>query len=156
MNRTNDLDSKIALVTGSSTGIGAAVAQELATRGAKVVLHGRTNSDALKGVQVKLVDAGAHVKAVTCDFSKEGVLPTFAEEAWEAFGGLDLLINNAGADVLTGAWAERDFADKLDYLWRVDVVGTLMLSRFIGARMLKRAEQLRLPHGELSIVNTGW
>ena len=57
-------------------------------------------------------------------------------------------MNNAGADVLTTDAAQKSFAEKLDLLWRVDVVGTILLSRAIGERMKQR--------GRGVIVNMGW
>jgi 3-oxoacyl-[acyl-carrier protein] reductase len=153
---SDDWGVKTVLVTGSSSGIGRAIAHEFGKRGCQVVIHGRSSGERLTRVYDQFMDLGIRVKKVACDFTHEGVLPSFAEEAWESFGGLDFLVNNAGADVLTGSWAGRDFADKLETLWRVDVMATLMLSRFIGARMKERAEKFHLDRRELSIVNVGW
>jgi 3-oxoacyl-[acyl-carrier protein] reductase len=73
------------------------------------------------------------------------------ERAWAWRGGVDVWVNNAGADVLTGPAAQWSFQQKLEALWRVDVTATIGLSRLIGARMKQRG-------GRASgvILNMGW
>ncbi len=156
MNRADTLAGKIALITGSSTGIGAATALELARRGVRVILHGRTESENLISIADQVSIAGVAVKTVCCDFSSLDSLDSFAETVWQQFGGLDILVNNAGVDVLTGALADASFFEKFDNLWRVDVAATLILSRLLGRRMLESATADSLPAGKKSIVNIGW
>lgn len=96
-----ELAGKRALVTGSSAGIGKAIALELARRGAHVVVHGR-NAERAAAVARQIRDGGG-VAAVALgiletDESADGV----ADAALAAFGGIDILINNAG---------ERDYAN---------------------------------------------
>ena len=67
-------------------------------------------------------------------------------------GRVDVWINNAGADVLTGEAAEWSFEEKLDRLWRVNVVATMRLSRLAGARMKQHASR----PGQAVILNMGW
>jgi 3-oxoacyl-[acyl-carrier protein] reductase len=81
------------------------------------------------------------------DFNDPAEQDSFAETAWQ-WRAVDIWINNAGADVLTGAAADDSFDDKLSALWRVDLVATLRLSREIGTRMKRRG------HGV--ILNMGW
>ena len=69
------------------------------------------------------------------------------EAAWD-WRPIDIWINNAGADVLTGDAANWSFEEKLAALWKVDVVATLRLSRAVGQRMHERG------HGV--ILNMGW
>ena len=54
------------------------------------------------------------------------------ENAWDIWNGLDIWVNNAGADTLTGAAGSWSFADKLQALWEVDVRATMILSRNVG------------------------
>jgi 3-oxoacyl-[acyl-carrier protein] reductase len=70
------------------------------------------------------------------------------DQAWDWRAGVDIWINNAGADVLTGESARWSFERKLEELWRVDVTATMRVSRLVGARMKQRG------HG--AIVNMGW
>jgi 3-oxoacyl-[acyl-carrier protein] reductase len=70
------------------------------------------------------------------------------DQVWAWRGVVDIWVNNAGADVLTGEAGAWTFERKLERLWHVDVLGTLALARKVGRRM--RAE------GGGSIVNIGW
>ena len=67
--------------------------------------------------------------------------------------GVDVWVNNAGGDVLTGEWKDESLEKKLDYLMQVDVKSTLMLSRSIGKRMAAREGA---QNGSASIINIGW
>ena len=81
---------------------------------------------------------------IDCHFGQD----RFAAEAWRWQGRVDIWINNAGADTLTGDAARWTFEQKLDALWSVDVVATMRLSRAIGAKMKER--------GSGVILNMGW
>ncbi len=85
----SDLSGKRALVTGASSGIGAAIARELATLGVDLVLTAR-RKDALE--QVAAACANVKVEVVTADLGK----PDGARAVWDAAGAVDILINNAG------------------------------------------------------------
>jgi 3-oxoacyl-[acyl-carrier protein] reductase len=88
-----DLKGKRVLITGSSTGIGAAVAKELARLGAKVVVHGNKNAEAANAVARQIGAAGV----VLGDVGDGAAAQRIVDEAVKALGGLDILINNAGA-----------------------------------------------------------
>jgi 3-oxoacyl-[acyl-carrier protein] reductase len=72
----------------------------------------------------------------------------FGEGAWQWGPPVDIWINNAGADVLTGEAAHWPFEQKLAALWQVDVLATIELSRLVGRRMKER--------GRGVIINIGW
>jgi 3-oxoacyl-[acyl-carrier protein] reductase len=141
------LAGKWALVTGSSGGIGSAIARELATAGCRLILHGHLNSEQAEELANELRKQGTEAVVIPCDLSDEQQLVAFADQVWQ-IGPLDILVNNAGVDVLTGAAAEWTFEQKLSKLWQVDVAGTMLLSRALGSRMKE--------HGQGSIVNMGW
>ena len=88
-----DLKGKRALVTGSSTGIGAAVARELSKMGARVVIHGNKNAEAALAIAKEIGAAGV----VLGDVGDGAAAARIVEEAVALLGGLDILINNAGA-----------------------------------------------------------
>lgn len=88
-----DLRGKRVLITGSSTGIGAAVARELSRLGARVVIHGNKNAEAAAAV-AKESNAAA---VVLGDVGEGEAARRIVAEAVQALGGLDVLINNAGA-----------------------------------------------------------
>jgi 3-oxoacyl-[acyl-carrier protein] reductase len=137
-----------AVVTGSSSGIGRATAKEFAAAGADVVLHYRKNARPAEEVAAEISTLGRRAVVVSADFSQETNLPKFAEDAWNAFGGADIWVNNAGADLLTGDAVRLDYATKLRKLLEVDVAGTMLLSRLIGRKMLAS--------GNGVILNIGW
>jgi 3-oxoacyl-[acyl-carrier protein] reductase len=100
-----DLRGKRVLATGSSTGIGAAVARELSRLGARVVIHGNKNADAANALAKEIGAAGV----VLGDVGDAKEAARIVEEAVSQLGGLDVLINNAGAihDRVTNAgWDE--------------------------------------------------
>jgi 3-oxoacyl-[acyl-carrier protein] reductase len=75
-------------------------------------------------------------------------LNQFASEAWEFWGGIDLCVNNAGVDLLTGEQARLPYAEKLQLLLDVDVRGTMLLSKELGGRMFAADSGI--------ILNIGW
>ena len=92
-----DIRGKRALVTGSSTGIGAAVAKELARLGAAVAVHGNKNAEAAEAVAAEIRAAGGKAVVVLGDVSNSASAARIVADAAAGLGGLDILINNAGA-----------------------------------------------------------
>ena len=88
--------SKVAIVTGASRGIGAAVAQRLAQDGLTVVVNYAGNAQAAEQVVEKIEAAGGKALATQADVSKPGDVKRMFDAAETAFGGVDVLINNAG------------------------------------------------------------
>ena len=102
----NILNNKVALVTGSSRGIGAAIARLFAQEGAKVVVHGRDTS-AMSSVQADIERAGGKVMCVTADITKFGEIESMRSQIEEIFGPVDILIANAGQNlVMPGPFEE--------------------------------------------------
>lgn len=93
----DDLRGKRALVTGSSTGIGAAVAKELARLGVAVAVHGNKNAEAARQVVAEIEGAGGKAIAVIGDVSVLAEAERLVADAVKGLGGLEILINNAGA-----------------------------------------------------------
>lgn len=135
------------LVTGSSSGIGRSIALAFAEAGAEVFVHGRDPGRIAETVAA-CREIGVHVHATQADLSLPGELDRLATETWVASGGLDVLVCNAGADVLTGVAAKGTFEEKLDVLLAVDLKATMRLARDVGARMKAR--------GRGCILTLGW
>jgi 3-oxoacyl-[acyl-carrier protein] reductase len=145
--RDNSLVGQSAVVTGSSSGIGRAIALELARAGADVLVHARQNRAGAEEVAAEIRTVGRKAQVMLADLATPAEQDRFIEEAW-SWRSIDAWVNNAGADVLTGPAASWQFEEKLAALWQVDVVATLRLSRAIGRRMKER--------GQGVILNMGW
>ena len=147
-----DLTGQVAVVTGSSRGVGAAIALELATAGADVLVHGFKSETAAAGVVQQVQQLGRKSTFIKADLAETDCYEQFVEAAWQWQQGVDIWINNAGVDVLTGTRVDHSFEEKLDQLWRVDVLGTIGLSRLVGQRMRAAAD----PGNPPVILNVGW
>ncbi len=151
------LQGKTVMVTGSSSGIGKSIALELAHRGANLILHGRTHSEQLTAVHQQIDQSGRETTYQLADFTDLETFGSFVEQAWNWRGKIDCWINNAGGDVLTGDWPCRPLHEKLEYLLRVDVMSSLILSRAIGKKMTEYCKNHSDPSaGHFSIINMGW
>lgn len=91
----NDVRGKVALVTGASSGIGEALARELAQQGAKVALVAR-RGDRLEAIAKELTEAGHEARACVCDIRDPESIASAAAEVRNAWGEIELLINSAG------------------------------------------------------------
>ncbi|MCA9167945.1 MAG: glucose 1-dehydrogenase [Planctomycetales bacterium] len=92
----SQLKKRVALVTGASKGIGAAIARELAAAGAAVAVNYRDDRRGAEAVMQEITDAGGRAVAVRGDVSRTDDVRRLMEEVAEAFGSLDVLVNNAG------------------------------------------------------------
>jgi 3-oxoacyl-[acyl-carrier protein] reductase len=149
----NRWQGRVAVVTGSSTGIGHAIALSLAGCGAAVVLHGRTESAELKQTANEISAIGGKCLLLAQDLSHHESLAMFVESCWDWHGVVHAWVNNAGVDVLTGDFRNASFEEKLAMLWSVDVLATISLSRLVGSKM---RDAHRRSSGDFSIVNIGW
>jgi 3-oxoacyl-[acyl-carrier protein] reductase len=93
---TQKLEGKVAVVTGASKGIGAAIAQQLADEGAAVVVNYGSSKQGADGVVAEITRKGGRAVAVQADMSKPADIKRLFAEAKKAFGRLDVLVNNAG------------------------------------------------------------
>ena len=126
-----DLIGRTALVTGSSRGIGLAVALELAAAGAQVAVHGRSAHGAAD-VAARLSTHGRHAGTFPADFAEQHAAERFVANVTASLPALDIVVLVAGVDVLTGAAAKWDFQRKLAALLAVDVAATMTLTRGFG------------------------
>jgi 3-oxoacyl-[acyl-carrier protein] reductase len=136
-----------ALVTGSTSGIGRAIAVALGQAGASVIVHGRREETARQVAnELQTLDVESHY--LLADFEDLEECKHLVEEAWDRFGPFQIWVNNAGADTLTGEAAHWSFSRKLQTLLSVDVMGTMLMARDVGRRMKQE--------GRGVILNMGW
>jgi 3-oxoacyl-[acyl-carrier protein] reductase len=103
---------KVAIITGSSRGIGRAIALKLAGLGAKVVVNYRTNAEAAQEVVEAIEAQGGHAIAIQADVTNADDARKLIEAAQTTYGGLDILVNNAGTtrDTLLARMSDDDWS----------------------------------------------
>ncbi len=145
--------SRVAVVTGSSSGIGRATAIRLADDGFAVVLHARQNLAGLQATASEIFErTGRASRCVLADVSQPRSRLDLVRTAFHWFGKVDVWINNAGADVLTTEARQWSFDSKLEHLLATDLVSTVSLSREVSSRMRCQLAAIATP----SIINIGW
>lgn len=139
------LAGKRAIVTGSSRGIGAAIAKTFAREGADIVVNHRSSSDEASTVADSIKKMGRRVLVVQSDISSKQEVDAMFERVETEFGGLDILVNNAGVanGRIWNAKVEEITPEMWQRVYSVDVVG--------GFLCTQRA--IRLMHSGGSIVN---
>jgi 7-alpha-hydroxysteroid dehydrogenase len=129
------LDGRVALVTGASKGIGRGIALAFAEAGADLVLASRTSAD-LEAVAEAVRGRGRRALAVPCDVNERAQLEQLAERAWQEYGRIDVLVNNAGGAPPKPALrtSEKVFEEAFHF----NVTSAFLLSRLVIPRMLER------------------
>jgi glucose 1-dehydrogenase len=131
------LKDKVAIVTGSTKGIGVAVAQEFAKEGAKVVGAGRTVELGEQVVEEIRADGGEAI-FVRCDISQKAQIDELVTKTVEHYGTIDIVVNNAGVNHAAEFFdiTEEDW----DWVMSVDLKGTFLLSQ-AAARVMVDQEK---------------
>jgi 2-deoxy-D-gluconate 3-dehydrogenase len=130
------LDNKVALVTGASAGLGAAIAKGLAEAGARVACHGNTRSP--DQTCKEIVDNGGTAQSVVGDLGVKQTAASLVQETIERFGRLDIVINNAGTIRRAPA---ADYSDEdWETVIEVNLSSLFRLSRTAGKHMIERGE----------------
>ncbi len=137
-----------AVITGSSSGIGKAIALELSQAGATVGLHSRKSINSIEQIRKSILSKGGTTHIFQADLRNNDAVESLAEQAWSEMGSIDIWVNNAGVDLLTTEEARLPAINKIDLLHSVDVRATYQLSRAIAMRMKSR--------GKGCIINIGW
>jgi len=122
------LSGRSVLVTGASSGIGRAIALGVARAGADVALTYRANRAGADAVAREIEALGRTACVQELDLADEPSIDRLGGAVQAALGRLDVWINNAGADILTGAAASLSTVEKLDLLLAVDLRGTILAS----------------------------
>src|SRR5437588_1054069 len=147
--QTFSLGGRVALVTGASSGIGRAIALAYAAAGADVVLTYRGNRRGAEETAEQARAAGRRAEPLQADIAEGRDVDALADAVRRAFGRVDVWVNNAGADILTGEAARLSWAEKLDRLLAVDLRGTVLAS-------WKAVELMRAQPPGGVILNMSW
>ncbi|MBX9944533.1 MAG: SDR family oxidoreductase [Reyranella sp.] len=130
------LQGKVALVSGAGKNIGRGIALTLARDGAAIVVNGRADRTAVEQVVREIEAAGGRALAAMGDVADPAVAPRLADEAAQAFGGIDILVSNAGLRRQT-SFLEMSFAE-----WReimsVALDGAFLLAKAVVPQMVAR------------------
>lgn len=142
------LERKSVLVTGASSGIGRAIALRCARAGADLAITYRKNQEGAEATAREIRDLGRRAEVLRIDVSRQEDIDHLANQLQQAFARIDVWINNAGGDILTGEAERLSRLQKLDLVLAVDVRGTVLASWAAVELMRKR--------GGGSIINMAW
>jgi NAD(P)-dependent dehydrogenase (short-subunit alcohol dehydrogenase family) len=137
---TSNLEGRVALVTGASSGLGVRAAEVLHAAGARVIAVAR-RKERLEELAGRL----DHVTAEPCDVTDESATREVVRRAHATFGGIDILLNNAG--ISEAGSAETETTESFRRVLETNVVAAFTISRQVGQGMLAR--------GSGSIINLG-
>ncbi len=130
------LENKVAIVTGASRGIGAAIAKKLASLGATVIVNYAGSREKAETVVKEIENAGGKATAMQCDISDFNKCSEFTNEVKDRFGSIDILVNNAGItrDNLLMRMSEEEF----DAVIAVNLKGTFNCMKQAARPMMKQ------------------
>lgn len=127
-----ELRGRTAIVTGASRGLGRAIARGLAAEGVLVLAAGRT----AEALDTLVADTAGQVHSTLCDMRNRQDVASLADQAVEAFGRLDIVVNNAGV-APAGPFLEQDQAI-FDEVIEVNVVAPAVLARAAGRHLVRQ------------------
>ena len=138
------LRGKRVLITGSSSGIGEAGAEQFAATGAEVILVAR-RAELLDAVAARIAENGGTAAAIACDLSDLDAVDALCDTVEQRFGGVDILVNNAGRSI------RRSLAESLDR-WH-DVERTMTLNYYSPLRLIRGLAPGMIERGDGHIIN---
>lgn len=139
-----DLAGKRILLTGASSGIGEAAAEQFAREGATVVVVAR-RQELLDALAERIITAGGEATAIACDVSDIDAVDALVADVEKRFGGIDILINNAGRSI------RRPLAESLER-WH-DVERTMVLNYYAPLRLIRGLAPGMIERGDGHIIN---
>jgi len=131
-----EIKGKVALITGASKGIGAAIALALAEQGAKVVISSRKKEGIDKTVN-SLTAAGLSAHGIVCNVGDEAQLKMLVEETITHFGGIDILVNNAATNPVYGPIDQAD-GGVFDKIMNINLRACFLLGNLCRPSMVER------------------
>ena len=119
------LKDKVTVITGASSGIGRAIALAYAREGARVVVNYNRSKDRAEDVVSEIQGFSGQAVAIQADIAEPDAVAGLLNTSTSEFGRIDVWVNNAGADILTGSGAQLTDGQKLERLVDVDLKGTI-------------------------------
>ncbi len=131
-----NLDGRVALITGSSRGIGAVIARRMAEAGARIALNYNASLDAAIGVRDSIAAGGGDVMLIAGDVSDEGQTQQAVKAVLDQFGRIDILVNNAGIhrDRLLLRMSPTDF----DEVLQVNLRGAFLCTKYVMPHFVRQ------------------
>ena len=147
-----NLKGKVAIVTGGNSGIGAAIALELAKQGANIVIDYVVHPEATEELEKQILALGDQTIGVKADVSKVEDLQMLVDETVKAFGRLDIMVNNAGIETRTSVLdtTEQQFERVMDINLKSAFFGTQIAAR----QMIKQGDGGRIIN--ITSVHEDW
>jgi glucose 1-dehydrogenase len=147
-----ELEGKVAIVTGGNTGIGQAVVVALAAKGAKVVIDYVTNEQATEALEQKLAALGESAVGVEADVSKLDDLQRMIDTAVSSFGRLDIMVNNAGIETRTSVLDTTE--DQYDKVLAINLKSAFFGTQLAAKQMIAQGEGGRIIN--MTSVHEDW
>jgi 3-oxoacyl-[acyl-carrier protein] reductase len=132
-----DLSGKVALITGASSGIGAATAELLADLGARVAIGYFHNEAGAEAVRSKIAKAGGQATTIRADVRKPDQIPSLVTQAAAELGPIDILVNNAGSLIERQKIAEMTTA-RWDEVMDLNLKSAMLCSQAVAPSMIER------------------
>ncbi len=146
------LDNKVAIVTGSDSGIGRAIAIELARQGAAVTIDYHKNAAAAEATKKEIVDAGGRAQVIQADVSSVADIQQLVDETVAAFGRLDILVNNAGMETRTSTLETTEH--EFDLVIAIDLKSAFFGVQLAARQMIKQGGGGRIIN--ISSIHEDW
>ncbi len=134
---TGRFDNQVAVISGGADGLGKAIAMRLGAEGARLAIYDN-NADKLRSAVAELQKAGDEVRSFTVDISNEQNVAHAYEEVTGHFGRVDIMINSAGIVGATNTSILDYSVDDFDKVYRVNLRGAFLMSKYALQAMVKR------------------
>lgn len=146
------LKGKVALITGSSRGIGRAIALRFAHEGAKVVINYKNSDAKAKKLVEGIKNIGSDAIAIKCNVSHENEVKSMVEKAIDTFGKIDILVNNAG--IVYDLPLFEKTVDQWEETLGTNLIGVFLCSKYASKHMKKLASGTIINISSTNGINT--
>jgi glucose 1-dehydrogenase len=146
------LTGKVAIVTGGNSGIGKAIALELAKQGAKVVINYVVHPEATAELEKQIAASGGQAIGVRADVSKVAELQALVDSSVKAFGRVDILVNNAGVETRTSLLDTTK--EQYDRVLSINLKSAFFATQIVARQMIKQGGGGRIVN--ITSVHEDW